>query len=87
VVRCGDEICRRAWELQPSPELTARRKRPGSSCVGESPLPGIADHHPDNLDLPPAKIGRMLSADEAERLLTKLKARKPDVERPRQPKK
>jgi hypothetical protein len=37
--------------------------------------------------VPAAKIGRMLSADEAERLLTKLEARKPGVERPRRPKK
>jgi hypothetical protein len=37
--------------------------------------------------VPTGKIGRMLSADEAERLLSKLEAREPGVERPRQPKK
>jgi hypothetical protein len=37
--------------------------------------------------VPAGKIGRMLATDEAERLLTKLKARKPGVERPRLPKK
>jgi hypothetical protein len=40
----------------------------------------------DQAALVPA-IGRMLATDEAERLLTKLKARKPGVERPRLPKK
>jgi hypothetical protein len=51
----------------------------------------FADGHELSTDqaalVPTGNIGRMLSADEAERLLTKLKARKPDVERPRQPKK
>jgi hypothetical protein len=37
--------------------------------------------------VPAGKIGRMLATDEAERLLTKLKARRPGVERPRLPKK
>jgi hypothetical protein len=37
--------------------------------------------------VPAGKIGRMLSRDEADRLLTKLEARKLGVERPRQPKK
>jgi hypothetical protein len=37
--------------------------------------------------VPAGKIGRMLATDEAERLLTKLKARKPSVERPHLPKK
>jgi hypothetical protein len=35
-------------------ELTACRRRPGSSCVAESPLPDVGDHHPENFDLPPA---------------------------------
>jgi hypothetical protein len=37
--------------------------------------------------VPAGKIGRMLSTDEADGLLTKLEARKPGVEQPRQPKK
>jgi hypothetical protein len=51
----------------------------------------FADGHELSADqaalVPTGKIGRMLSAGEAERLLAKLEARKPDVERPRQPKK
>ena len=37
--------------------------------------------------VPAGKIGRMLATDEAERLLTKLKARKPAAEQRRLPKK
>jgi hypothetical protein len=37
--------------------------------------------------VPAGKIGRMLTTDEADRLLTKLEARKLGVEQPRQPKK
>src|ERR1700730_2820004 len=51
----------------------------------------FADGHELSADkaalVPTGKIGRMLSAGEAKRLLTKLEARKPGVERPRQPKK
>ena len=40
-------------------EPTARQKQPSSSCVGESPLPGVGDHNPDNFDPPPAGRPRL----------------------------
>ena len=44
--------------------------------------------HPETDGTPARKIGRMLPADEAERLLAKLEdRRKPGAERPRQPEK